>query len=65
MKIKTSIKPGMLIKVLNPDEVTLGNCSYSIIIRELESNDSTERAWHVLCGDRMAILFEHEFKVIK
>ena len=65
------MRPGHLVKILKPGETTLDHCVHGVLLRE-EEQDSViirdprfRRLWRVLCGDRIAILFEHEFEVVE
>jgi hypothetical protein len=63
------VKPGTLVRILNPEYSTLGHCAHGIILSEFVSPISSsleeERTWRILCDDRTAILFEYEFEVIE
>jgi hypothetical protein len=65
------MRPGQLIKVLKPKETTLNHCEYGILLSEeiqdavIMKDPRSHRVWRVLCGDRITILFEHEFEVIE
>ena len=61
------VRPGQLIKISAGVE-TLDNCTHGVIIGEFDNHghsDDLGRAWRVLCGDRIIILWEHEFEVIE
>ncbi len=69
---KKEIKPGTLIRVLDPEENSLGNCEYGVVIGK-HSDPEPEIGpphdsfcWRVLCGDRVLILMEDlEFEVVE
>tara|TARA_R100000664_G_C2714161_1_gene109905 strand:+ start:529 stop:741 length:213 start_codon:yes stop_codon:yes gene_type:complete len=63
------IKPGTLIRVLDPEENSLGNCEYGVVIgkhSDPEAHLHESFCWRVLCGDRVLILMEDlEFEVVE
>lgn len=63
------MKVGDLVKILEPDAVALGNCTYGILLEQWESPryfaPSNSKTWRILCGDRTLILLEEEFEVVK
>jgi len=64
------LKLGALVKILDPQELALGNCSHGVVIAEhidFFPEDSTRRdcvAYRILCGSRMMILCDYEFVVV-
>ena len=67
----TKLKPGTLVKLCDPQELALDNCTHGIILSlhcEADPNDPVfpnQAAYRILCGDRTLILVEHEFEVVK
>ena len=65
------LKIGTLIKLCDPQELALDNCTYGLILSlhcEADPDDPVYpnlAAYRVLCGDRTVILSEHEFEVVK
>ena len=65
------MRPGQLVKVIKPKETTLNHCEYGILLLEeiqdavIMKDPERRRTWRVLCGDRIAILFEYEFEVVE
>ena len=65
------MRPGQLVKVIRPKETTLNHCEHGVLLSEemqdpaFSKDPRWRRAWRVLCGDRIAILLEHEFEVIE
>ena len=65
------MRPGQLGRVIKPGETTLNHCEHGVLLSEekqdavLTKDPRFRRLWRVLCGDRIAILFEHEFDVIE
>lgn len=69
---KKDIKPGILVRVLEPEENSLGNCEYGVVIaKHIDPGPDVEpfhssSCWRVLCGDRVLILEEGlEFEVVE
>lgn len=62
---------GTLVKLCDPYELALDNCTHGIILGihcEADPDDPlfpNAAAYRVLCGDRTLILSEHEFEVVK
>ena len=67
----TKLKPGTLVKLCDPQELALDNCTHGLILSlhcEADPNDPVfpnQAAYRILCGDRTIILAEHEFEVVK
>lgn len=67
----TKLKPGTLVRLCDPQELALDNCTYGLILSlhcEADPNDPVfpdQAAYRVLCGDRTIILTEYEFEVIR
>ena len=65
------LKPGTLVKLLDPHELALDNCTYGIILSLHCGPDPTDpifptqAAYRILCGDRTLILIENEFEVVR
>jgi hypothetical protein len=65
------LKPGTLVKLLDPYKLALDSCTYAIILSLHCAPDPTDKifpnlaAYRVLCGDKTVILVEHEFEVIR
>jgi hypothetical protein len=61
------IKPGVLVE-LDEEVETLGHCTHGVVLGrfdDLESDRNQDRIWRVLCGGRIVILWEREFKVVE
>jgi hypothetical protein len=62
---------GTLVKLCDPYELALDNCTYGLILSlhcEADPNDPVfpdQATYRVLCGDRTIILTEYEFEVIR
>ena len=67
----TKLKPGTLVKLCDPQELALDNCTHGVILAlhcEADPNDPVfpnQASYRILCGDRTLILVEHEFEVVK
>ncbi len=65
------LKPGTLVKLCDPHELALDNCTHGLILSlhcEADPNDPVfpnQAAYRILCGDRTVILVEYEFEVVK
>ena len=65
------IKPGTLIKLHDPEELSLGNCTHGLIIglhaleREEEADIWPGDVYRVLCDNRILLLSDTEFEVVK
>ena len=65
------LKPGTLVRLLDPQELALDKCTHGLILSlhcEADPNDPVypnQAAYRVLCRDRTVILCEHEFEVEK
>ncbi len=67
----TKLKPGTLVKLCDPQELALDNCTHGLILAlhcEADPSDPVfpnQAAYRVLCGNRMLILVENEFEVVE
>ena len=60
------MKPGTLVRILDPEYSTLGHCAHGIILSEFSYGfEGDEPAYRVLCANRTVILMEREFEVIE
>ena len=65
------LKPGTLVKISDPHELALDNCTHGLILALHCGPDPddpvfpNQAAYRVLCGSRTLILVEHEFEVVR
>ena len=58
-------RPGALVKLLDPQELALDNCTHGIILGVFNATHFSAVAYRILCGDRILILDEYEFEVVE
>ena len=62
-----NIKPGVLVEI-DEEVETLGHCTHGVVIGRfeyLESDRQGDNIWRILCGNRIIILWEREFRVVE